>query len=200
MTFSASKFPFRAVTLAALLGSLPLAASAQTSAGGTPPPGGAPPSTAPAATPRPLTGPDKKFVKDASSSLFYLLDLLKAAKTAASGEATKKVFENGNKELTSAWEGVAKISTAKNEKLVTELSGSDKQNASKLKKLPADKFDKEFLKDYSKELKKLASTYEAASKSVQDQDIKAYTLTWAPTLATLLAEADKAESEAGKRK
>ena len=199
MTRSSFTSRFRAVALGASLLSLPLAASAQTSAGGTPPPGGVP-TTAPAATPRPLAGADKKFVKDASSSLFYLLDLLKAAKTSATGETTKKVFETGNKELTSAWEGVAKISTAKNEKLVTELGNSDKQNTAKLKKAAPDKFDKEFLKDYSKELKKLAGVYEAASKSVQDPEIKAYTLTWIPTLTNLFTEADKAESEAGKRK
>jgi hypothetical protein len=192
--------PFRAIALSAVVASLSAVALAQTSAGGQPPPGGAPVTTAPTGTPRPLGGPDKKFVKDASSSLFYLLDLLKAAKTGATGEATKKIFETGNKELTSAWEGVAKLSTAKNEKLVTELTGSDKMNAGKLRKVPADKFDKEFLKDYSKELKKLAAVYEAASKSVQDADIKSYTLTWVPTLTSHYAEADKAESEAGKRK
>jgi hypothetical protein len=157
-------------------------------------------STASADKPKPLSSSDKKFIKDASESLYYQLRILEVAKRNAATEAAKQAGEKFNGEAQKMWEELAQIAEAKGEKMPIELSGSDKGAAERLGKAKEEKFDKQFYKDLSKEAKKLATTFETASKSAQDPEVKAYAEKWHVAARSLHTDVEPAEKEAGKRK
>ncbi len=145
---------------------------------------------------------EKKFVKDAADQMIAEIHLVEITKHGGAGsEGIKKTNEKMNKELGEAWGALATIAeTHKVEFPKTDVSGSEKTNLEKLKKLEVDKFDKAFLKSLSKETKKTAQIFAGAEKTVQDPDLKAYLATWAPAIAAHHAEVEKAEDEAKKAK
>ena len=149
--------------------------------------------------PKPLAASDKKFIKDAGDSLYYVLKLADMGKK-SKDEGTKKVSDAINTDGNKIWEELATHAQKHDEKLPIDLSGSDKSSVERLGKVKEDKQDKPLLKELSKEVKKLAQTFETVGKSGQDADIKAFGEKWAAPLKTHLESADKAEAEAGKRK
>lgn len=164
---------------------------------GTTPPGGKPGTTATDKA-KALAPADKKFVKDASESLYYELALLEKTKIKASTDAVKKLGEKMNDELKKVWEELAAFAQPNNEKMATELSGGDKSAAERVGKLEGDKFDKQLLNLLGKEAKKLSRTFE--SKGIQTPELKKIAENHAPTLKSHVSEVEKAEKEAAKPK
>jgi predicted outer membrane protein len=152
-----------------------------------------------AAKAKPLDAGDKKFVKDALDGMYYVMDLVGKAKNNAKGETTKKLSASLKTDLDKIWEDVGGLATQHDEKVPNELSGGDKGKAERLAKA-GDKFDKEFTKIVSKEVDRLAKTFETAGKSGQDPTVKELGVKWAPTLKDHAIKADAAEKEAAKAK
>ena len=172
-------------------------AVAQTSATSTTGAGG---TTAAGAKAKPLSAAEKKFIKDASESVYYALHLTGMAEKNASATPTKEVAKSIKEDGDKIWEELGAIAQAKGEKMTTDLSGGDKSSSERLGKNKEDKFDKPFLKELSKEVKRLATAFQTAAKSAQDPEVKTFAEKWLPTLKKHEEAADKAESEAGKRK
>ena len=104
-------------------------ATPATPAGTTTPPGSKPGS---AAKPITLGTTDKKFLKDASESLYYELALLDKTKIKAGTDAVKKLGEKMNEDLKKVWDELAAFAQPNNEKMPTELSGGDKSAAERV--------------------------------------------------------------------
>jgi predicted outer membrane protein len=149
--------------------------------------------------PKPLAAQDKKFIKDAGESVYYVLKLADMGKK-SKDTGTKGISDAINTDGTKIWEELATHAQKHDEKLPVELSASDKGTVERLGKVKEAKQDKQLLKELSKEVKKLVLTFETVGKSGQDVDIKALGEKWTPTLKKHLESADKAEAEAGKRK
>ncbi len=149
---------------------------------------------------KPLSAADKKFIKDASETVYYELNLIEKAKRNALDKSVSTLGEATNKDLQKIWEEVATLAVARNEKMPTELTGSDKSKADKLGKAEASKFDKEFLKIFTKETKRLAQSFEVASKSAQDAEIKTFAAKWLDAVKGHATGADKTDDELGKKK
>jgi hypothetical protein len=172
-------------------------AQAPATQAGTTPPGGKPGTTATDKA-KTIAPADKKFVKDASESLYYELALLEKTKIKASTDAVKKLGEKMNEDLKKVWEELAAFAQPNNEKMATELTGGDKSAAERVSKLEGDKFDKQLLNLLGKEAKKLARTFE--SKAIQSPELKKIAENYAPTLKSHVGEVEKAEKEASKPK
>jgi hypothetical protein len=129
-------------------------AVAQTSATSTTGAGG---TTAAGAKAKPLSAAEKKFIKDASESVYYALHLTGMAEKNASATPTKEVAKSIKEDGDKIWEELGAIAQAKGEKMTTDLSGGDKSSSERLGKNKEDKFDKPFLKELSKEVKRLAT-------------------------------------------
>lgn len=143
---------------------------------------------------KPLSSSDKKFLKDSTESIYLILELVGQGRTAASNEAVKTLSGKMKGDLDKAWGDIGGLATDRGETLPTELKGSDKTAADRLKKADGSKWDKEFLKATDKEFKKLARTLETG-KSVQDPELKTAAERWASTMAGYAAEIDKAEKD-----
>ena len=147
----------------------------------------------PAAKPKPLAEPEKKFVKDAAEAHLIEQKLTSVAKAAAKSEGAKSVGAKISGDLTKSWEEFATVAMAKGAQLMTEIKASDKASAERMGKLEGERFDKEFLKDMGRETKKTAKIFETASKSLKDPELKAFAEKWLPTLKTHADEVEKAE-------
>ena len=187
--------PARLFTVATLLALTSPAAFAQVPA--TPATTAAPGGTAAA---KPLAPPDKKFITDSGKSFYYELRLADAAKTGAKADATKKYAESVNKDLQKAWEKLGEIANAKGEKVPTELVGSDKGKAERLKKMKPDGFDKVFFKEILSEAKSVERDFVSAAKSSADPEIKQFATDYLPSVKNHVIDGEKAEKEAAKAK
>ena len=152
----------------------------------------------------PLSSTDKKFLKDSLDGAFFIMEVTGLAKNSAKLDGTKKLATDLKTQLDKVWAEVGEQANAHEENkkpevsIPTELSGADKGKVERLKK-SGDKFDKEMTKIVSKEVDKLAKSFEAVGKSGQDPKIKDLGK-WGPTLADLAKQADTAEKEAAKAK
>jgi predicted outer membrane protein len=156
-----------------------------------------------AKAPTTLSSSEKKFVKDAGEALLPILHLTEISRRPEQpgSEDLKKFIGKLGTELNSAWGELGTIAQAKGAELPkTDVTGSEKTTLDKLRKTDADKFDKAFLKVFTKETKKAAQTYETAEKNLRDVELKSFAQKWAPALAKANEEADKMEAEAGKKK
>ena len=150
--------------------------------------------------PKPLAAADKKFLRDASEAAYYELNLLEKAKGNATDASVKTLGETVNKDLQTLWGELGTVASGHNEKMATELAGGDKTKSDKLGKADASKFDKEFLKIFTRETKRLAQSFENASKSAQNPEVKAFAGKWADTVKGHATESEKVESELAKKK
>ena len=155
--------------------------------------------TTTAGKPKPLGAGDKKFIKDSLEGMYFVMELAGKAKTGAKIEGTKTEAHALKADLDKVWAEVAGLAGNNNEKIPTELTGSDKSKAEKLGKA-GDKFDKEFFKIVNREVEKLAKTFESSAKSAQLPEVKTIAGNWEPTLKGHVAKLDQAEKEAAKGK
>ena len=158
--------------------------------------------TAPGGTPaaKPLAPADKKFITDTAKSFYYELQLADTAKTGAKADATKKFAATVNTDLNKAWPKLGEIAMAKGEKVPTELSGSDKGKAERLKKTKPDGFDRVFFKEILSEAKSVERDFISAAKSSTDPEIKQFAIDYLPSVKNHVIDGDKAEKEAAKAK
>jgi hypothetical protein len=149
--------------------------------------------------PKPLSSSDKKFLKDSTTTMYYLLDLIGQGKTRASTSEGKALCEQLNGDLDKIWGDVAGLATANEIELPGELKGADKSQAERLKKAEGLKWDKDFLKIADREVKSLTRSFTSAESS-QNGEIKAVSEKWKPTIAAYTAEIEKTEKEIAKAK
>jgi predicted outer membrane protein len=181
---------------AAVFLAIPVFASAQEATAPTTP---AAPASASAAKPKPLAPADKKFFKDVSEAMLVEQKLAGLAKQGSTNDAVKKLGETITADVGKAWTPFATLSQTKGAELTPDISKADQSNATKLGKVAADKFDKEFLKDLGKETKKTGRLLDSA-KSLQDPELKQWLETWGPTLKGHEAAVQKVEKEVGGKK
>jgi hypothetical protein len=133
----------------------------------------------------PLTPVDKKFIKDASESLYLELAIVDIAlrrnrPVGASVDAAKKLGDKLHPDLKKAWEELSTFAQSKNEKVRDELTGVDKREVEQLRSVDIDKFNKQVVALLGKETKKLVQTFE--SKSMQHPVLKKIAASYLPTL------------------
>jgi hypothetical protein len=145
----------------------------------------APPAPTAAELATPLTPADKKFIKEASESLYLELAIVDIAlrrnrPVGASVDAAKRLGDKLHPDLKKIWEELSTFARAKNEKVRDELSGIDKREVEDLRSLDVGKFNKQVISMLGKETKKLAQTFE--SKSVQHPVLRRIATTHSPAL------------------
>ena len=144
---------------------------------------------------KPLTSADKKFVKDASESLYVEMAIVDIAlrrnrPVGATTDTAKRIGDKLHPELKKAWEELSRFAQAKNEKMREELSGVEKREIEQLRNLDIDKFNKQVVALLGKETKKLAQIFD--SKSIQHPVLKKIAETHAPTLKQHVIELTEA--------
>lgn len=151
------------------------------------------------AKPTSLGGSEKKFVKDATESLYLLLELIGRAKDNATADTTKELAQKLKGDLDKVWADVGDFASKNGETLPSELKGTDKAAAERLKKADKEKWDKQFLTTVEKEMKKVVRTFESG-KSIQNAELKTIAEKWRPTLVGHEGEIARAEKELAKAK
>jgi predicted outer membrane protein len=162
-------------------------------------------STAASATLAPrLAEADKKFIKDFVEQHLLEQELVNKARGKEMGAvrdqkpsplapAVSALYKKLHSELTSSWTELATLSQSKKVEITTTAKPADLAAAAAVGKLPADKFDKEFVKTIAKEAKKTDTLLANAGKSVRDPEVKAFVDKWGPTFKAHLGEVDTAE-------
>lgn len=163
----------------------------------TPPAPGAAPATA---APKPLGTNEKTFVKNASKSIFYLLELAKAGKTTITDVNLSRFRDSTITDLTKAWTEISKLATDRGEKIAGELAASEKSDIDRLGKMKEDKFSKQWLEDMTKEAKKLDKDFESTGKSTQDPDVKTFTSNYGPIVRGTFTGSEKALAALAQKK
>jgi predicted outer membrane protein len=125
----------------------------------------------------PLTPADKKFIKEASESLYLEMAIVDIAlrrnrPVGATSDAAKNLGDKLQPELKKTWEELSTFAQSKKEKLRDELTGVDKREVEQLRSLDIDKFNKQVVALLGKETKKLAQIFE--SKSMQHPVLKKF--------------------------
>ncbi len=158
---------------------------------------GAPPATKPA----PLGDQEKHFVKEAAEAQLnaQLLSSM-GMRSLTAADPVKKLTAKVNAELLKVWEEFATVGMAKGAQVPTEVGHTDKAAAGKIGKLPADKLDKELIKELAKESKKTARIFDTAGKSLRDPEFKTFVDKWAPALKTQSEELQQLEDTLKKSK
>jgi predicted outer membrane protein len=151
-----------------------------------------------AAKKAPLASTDKKFVKDQTEGLYFVMELIGQAKTSGQTETVKKLSDEAKAEFDKVWGDVAGFATNNGEELPKELKGGDKSAAERLKKAGKN-WDKEFLKLTGKEVKKMAHAFKD-SKALVSPDLKKIASDWGPTMSGFEGKWDNAEKEVSKAK
>jgi hypothetical protein len=147
----------------------------------------------------PLAPGDKKFVKDQTEGLYFVMELIGQSKTNAQTEPVKKLGEKAKADFDKIWGDVAGFATNNMEELPKELKGADKSAAERLKKADKKNWDKEFLKMTDKEVKKMARAFKD-SKTLVSPDLKKIASDWGPIMSSYEGEWDKAEKDVAKIK
>lgn len=156
----------------------------------------------PAATPapKPLSPTDKNFIKNAGNSLSYLTQLVAEGKHPAAGDEKMVKFRSKlTGELKKSWDGLNTVAAQRGETITGELSATDKTTVEKLGKMKEDKFLKEWLGEMAKEAKKLDKTFESASRTVQDPELKLYVANYTPFIRTIFASVESQENSVKKK-
>lgn len=140
--------------------------------------------------PKPLSSSDKSFLKKSLDSLYFLTNLTEGGKrNSLKVEDTKKLAEKISNDSNKIYGELSALITDPKE-LPNKVGGGDKSKMDKAAKAEGDKYDKEQFELIAKELKSLARSFEAASKSAQNETIKQVITTWIEPVKT---EADDAE-------
>jgi hypothetical protein len=143
----------------------------------------------------PLTPADKKFIKDASESLYLELAIVDVAlrrnrPVGVTGDTAKKVGDKLHPDLTKIWEELSTFAKLKKEKLQDELTGVDKREVEQLRAVDIEKFNKQVVALLGKETKKLAQIFD--SKSIQHPVLKKLTERYSPALKEHMNEVAQA--------
>jgi hypothetical protein len=143
----------------------------------------------------PLTPADKKFIKDASESLYLELAIVDMAlrrnrPVGATGDAAKRIGDKLHPDLKKIWEELSTFAKLKKEKLQEELTGVDKREVEQLRSVDIEKFNKQVVALLGKETKKLAQTFE--SQTIQHPVLKKLTERYSPALKEHINEVAQA--------
>jgi Domain of unknown function (DUF4142) len=143
----------------------------------------------------PLAPADKKFIKDASESLYLEMAIVDMAlrrnrPVGASVDVAKKLGDKLHPDLKKVWEELSAFAQAKNEKVRDELAGVDKREVEQLRLVDVEKFNKQVVALLGKETKKLTQTFE--SKSIQHPVLKKLAASNSPTLKNHVNEVAQA--------
>jgi Domain of unknown function (DUF4142) len=133
------------------------------------------PSTNAAEMAKPLTPADKKFIKDASESLYLEMAIVDMAlrrnrPVGASVDAAKTLGDKLHPDLKTIWEELSTFAKSKNEKVRDELTGIEKREVEQLRSVDIEKFNKQVVALLGKETKKLTQIFD--SKSIQHPVLK----------------------------
>lgn len=150
--------------------------------------------------PAPLSSADKKFIKDSTEGMYFIMEAVGQAKNKATTEPVKQLSDKIKGDFEKVWGDIAGFASENGESVPTELKGGDKTAMERMKKAEGDKWDKEFLKASGKEAKKLGRVFATGEKSVQNPQLKEIAAKHAWSMAALDAEFDKAEKEVAKLK
>jgi predicted outer membrane protein len=156
-----------------------------------------------AETARPMASGDKKFVKDAGDAMIGVLHLteLVIRDTSPGGDEIKTASKPLSTDLNTAWGELGTIAQGKGTEMPkTDATGTEKHALEQLKKSPTDKFDKAYLKDLTKETKKLARVTNEGAKQLQDAELKAWAEKWAPGFKAHDEKVAALEKSEGKKK
>lgn len=145
-----------------------------------------------AGKPKPLSAGDKKFMKDSMEGMYYVMAIVGKVRNSARLEPTKTLGSKLKQDLDKVWADVGGFASERGETIPNDLAGADKSKSERLGKA-GEKFDKEFTKIVSKEMDKLAKTFQTAEKSAQEPQIKEIAAKWS---ATLKEDAELADSTA----
>ncbi len=152
------------------------------------------PAGAPAATPAPapLGSPEKIFIKNAAKSVFFQLELTKAANVGTTDPNLVRFHDGTIRDLTKVKDAISKLATARGEKITDQLEGTDKADVERVGKQKEDKVAKLWLETLAKESKKLDRDFESASKGLHDQDVKMLTVNYGPLVRGVFSDSESA--------
>lgn len=152
---------------------------------------------------KPLSSGDKQFVKsvaEAALGVLHLTEVVAPREGSPGSETVKAAGKTFATDVNTAWGELGAIATDPKDLPKTDASASEKKAIADLKKLPADKFDKPFLKALDKDSKRLAKHTEEGAKQVQSPELKAWAEKWAPGFKTHAEEIGKLEASESKKK
>jgi hypothetical protein len=114
----------------------------------------------------PLSGADKKFIRDVTKDLHYELALVdkclrKNRKVTVTTDAAMEVGRKLHPELKKLWDELAVMAQEHNERVSDELTGNTENMVDRLRALSDEKFNKEVLALLAKETKSLARTFQS---------------------------------------
>jgi predicted outer membrane protein len=147
-----------------------------------------------------VSSSDKQLVKSAGEAQVGMLHLAEVGKGQGS-ETVKEISKKVAGDINDSWGELDAAIKGKGAELPkSDQTAGEKRDIAELKKAPAAKFDKLFLKALEREAKHAATAFATGAKSASDADLKTYFAKWQPKVAALSEEISKAESEAGKKK
>jgi hypothetical protein len=182
------KIPAVLLALAALSCS-PLALHAQAPAAATP------------AKKAALSSADKLLVKNAAEAQLVLIHLgeMMRAPTGPGSDSIRKLAATTNK-LNEAWGDLGTlVMRGGGEMPKTDQTAAEKKEVAEMRKATGDKFDKAYMKAFTRETKKANTSFTNGEKYAVDPDLKAAFAKWQPIIAKLDADANAVEAE-GKKK
>lgn len=142
---------------------------------------------------------DQTFVTTAAQSGMAEVALSQMAKEKGSSPEVKQVAEMMIADHTKANDELTKLATSKSFELPSDVGPKHKAAADKLSKMTGAEFDKAYLAQMVTNHKKSVSDFESASKTLKDEELKAFTDKTLPTLKTHLEHVQgvKGDKKAG---
>jgi hypothetical protein len=180
----------RAVSAIALCTLVNVTAHAQAPAA----PGATP--AAPTPRPKPLPYADESYVRNATKSMSYLIQLANAGKTNITDPTLLRLRDSTANDLGTAMKELKKIADAHGTKLVTEVGGTEKYNLDRLAKVKPDKYPKEWVAELFKEIKRLDHETETTAKTAVDEDLKTFFTNYSPLIHNVYTGAEAADKAA----
>jgi hypothetical protein len=182
----------RALTAVALCALVCATAHAQAPAA----PGATPAAASPTPRPKPLPYTDETYVRNATKSMSYLIQLANAAKTNITDPSLSRLRDSLASDLGTAMTELKRIADLHGTKLVTDVGGTEKYNLDRLAKVKLDKYPKEWIAEVFKEVKKLDHETDMAGKTAEDPDLKTYFTNYSPLIHNAFTGAEAADKAA----
>jgi len=172
-----------------------LGATAFAQAPATPAPGAAP--ATPAEKLKPLASSDSTYLKNALKSLAYQIQLADAGK-ALTDLNQARLRDETARDLAAARDALNKIATAHGEKVVTDVTGTDKIDLDRVTK------SKQLAKDWAaalaKESKRLDEKTKETEKMTQDAELKTFITNYGPSIRNVFTSSDALDKQLKKSK
>ena len=181
-----------AVAASALLSATVFAQAPATPAPKAAAPAATPPAT-PAEKPKPLQNVDDTYVKAATKSMNYLIQLSNAAKTGLSDANLVRFRDTTAKDMATTLAQLTKIAEAHGTKLAIDVVGTDKVDLERLAKVKPDKFPKDWVEAVFKEAKRLDHETEVIAKTAQDPELKTFLPNYTPMIHNVFSTAEAAQ-------